>query len=555
VKVTTERLPESLVRLEIAAEPEESAQAVERAYRKFSREIVLPGFRKGKVPRHMLERLVGREVWVEEANKNLIDDLYRKALQQEELIPVGDPELELVAAEPLEFKVTVPVYPTADPGDYTSVRVEPVDASIDEARVDEVIEQLRLNQSPWVDPAEPRTPKDGDQITIDIQINEGEEEFQPPVEDAVFVLGESNLIDELRAAIDGLKIDESATVDITFPEAGEGVVADRRRGKTLAYTVTLKELKERDLLPLDDDFAKTYANADSLDALRERTRGNLHAERTGEARTEAINAIIDKIAEGATVDVPQAMIDDAVTEEVARLRQRLAYSGVPLEAYLRRAEQSEEELRDELRPNVTKRLRNSLILRQIAEREGIEVAETELEAEIESLIADMPARDEAREVYRTSDYLRSTLRNDLYDRHLTDRLVEMATEGRGAVVNGWTPPPVEESTEAPAEADESAAATPLADTVESTPETVAIDADEFVSGAEMALSEDAGTGWIDVADGAQDCPDGYPIKGNAESMIYHTPGSPSYGRTIPEICFATEEAAAAKGFRPTKIEA
>jgi trigger factor len=485
VKVTTERLPESLVRLEIAAEPEESAQAVERAYRQFSREVVLPGFRKGKVPRHMLERLVGREAWVEEANKKLIDDLYRKALQQEELVPVGDPELELVAAEPLEFKVTVPVYPTADPGDYASVRVDPVDASIDETKIDEVVEELRLNQSPWVDPAEPRTPKDGDQITVDIHIREGDEDFQPPVEGAIFTLGESNLIDELRTVIDGLKVDESGTTEIAFPDEGEGAPTDRRRGKTLSYTVTLKELKERDLLPLDDDFAKTYANADSLDALHARIRSNLHAERTGEARTEAINQIIDTIAEGATVEVPQAMVDDAVTEEVTRLRQRLAYSGVPLDAYLRRAQQTEEELRDELRPNVAKRLRNSLILRQIAEREGIDVADTEIEAEIENQIADLPARDEAREVYRTSDFLRANVRNEIYDRHLTDRLVEIATDGRGAVVNGWTPPPPsEETAEAAAEDGEPAieAVTP-AETIETGTEgtTPAVAADETES--------------------------------------------------------------------------
>jgi trigger factor len=436
----------------------------------------------------MLERLVGREAWVEEANKKLIDDLYRQALQQEELIPVGDPELELVAAEPLEFKVTVPVYPTADPGDYASVRIEPVDASVDEAKVDEVVEELRLNQSPWVDPPEPRTPKEGDQVTVDIHIKEGDEDFQPPVEDAVFVLGESSLIPELRTVIDDLKIDESGTTEIAFPEEGEDAPADRRRGKTLAYTVTLKELKERDLLPLDDDFAKTYANADSLEALRTRIRNNLHAERTGEARTEAINQIIDQIAEGATVEVPQAMIDDAVTEEVTRLRQRLAYSGVPLEAYLRRAEQTEEELREELRPNVAKRLRNSLILRQIAEREGVEVADTELEAAIEDQIADLPARDEAREVYRTSDFLRANLRNEIYDRHLTDRLVEIATDGRGAVVNGWVAPPSEETggetTEASAENDEPAvAAVASAETVaaEAAGTTPAVDADETES--------------------------------------------------------------------------
>ena len=497
MKVTTERLPESLVRLDIAAEAEESSQAIEKAYRKIAREVVIPGFRRGKVPRHMLERLVGREAWVEEANKSLIDDLYRKAIQQEEIVPVGDPQLELVAVEPLEFKVTVPVYPTAEPGDYASVRVDPVDAALDESKVDEAIAQLQLTNSPWVDPAEPRTPQDGDQVTVDIAIKEGDEEFQPSVEDAVFVLGESNLIEELRTAINSLHVDESTTVDITFPEEGEGAVEDQRRGKTLSYTVTMKSIKARDLLPLDDDFAKTYAQAESMEALLSRTRDNLHAERTGEARTETINAIIDQIAEGATVEVPVAMIDDAVVEEVNRLRQRLAYSGVPLEAYLRRAEQTEDDLKADLRPNAAKRLRNSLILRQVAEREGIEVTEPEIEAEIETLIADMPGRDDAREVYRTSDYLRSTVRNELYDRRLTERLVEIATEGRGAIFNGWTPPAVTEEiidvTEASANADLAAQTTP-----------VQAEVTDVDPGGEMALADDAGTGLVDVGEDAED---------------------------------------------------
>jgi trigger factor len=552
VKVTTERLPESQVRLEIAAEPQESEQAVERAYRKFAREVVLPGFRKGKVPRTILERMVGREVWVDEANKTLMDDLYRKALQQEELVPVGDPDVEFVAAEPLEFKVTVPVFPTVEPGDYAAVRIEPVDASLDEAKVDEAIERLRVTQSPWVDPAEPRPPREGDQVTIDIEIKEGEEEFQPKTEDAVFVLGESGLLPELRTALEGLQIGESASVDIAFPEEGEQAVEDRRRGKTLTYTVTLKELKERDLLPLDDDFAKTYAQADSLDALRKRVGDNIHAERSGEARAEAINQIVDQIAAGATIEVPPAMVDDAVAEEVTRLRQRLSYSGVPLEAYLRRANQTEEQLREELRPNVAKRLRNSLILREIANREGIEIGDAEIETEIEDLIEDLPARDEAREVYRTSDYLRSSVRNDLFDRRLTDRLIDLATDGRGAVVNGWTPPPPAEP--AAATADEGATIEASAEATETTPVTQTETETEVEPGAELALAEDAGTGWVMVADGAHDCPDGYPIKGNADSMIYHTPGSPAYGQTIPEICFATEGAAEAKGFRPTKTE-
>ncbi|MER3485591.1 MAG: trigger factor, partial [Chloroflexota bacterium] len=316
VKVTVERLPASQVLLDIAADEEEFNLAVEKAARRIAREAVIPGFRKGKVPRQMLERLLGREVFIEEANKDLMDDLYRRALQQEELIPVGEPEVEFVSAEPLAFKVTVPVYPEVDPGAYREVRIEPVDASIDEAKVDEVIERLRVSHSPWVDPAEQRTPREGDQVTVDIVITEGEEPFQPPLENAVFVLGEDQLLDELRTAIEGLRVGETTTFQISYPEEGEGAPDDRRRGKTLNYTVTLKELKERELLPLDDEFVKTYANAESLAALRDRVRANLHAERTREARAEAINQIIEKIVAGASVEIPQAMIEDALNRKV-----------------------------------------------------------------------------------------------------------------------------------------------------------------------------------------------------------------------------------------------
>lgn len=485
MKVTVERLPASQVLLDIAADEDEFNLAVEKAARRIAREAVIPGFRKGKVPRQMLERLLGREVFIEEANKDLMDDLYRRALQQEELVPVGEPEVEFVSAEPLAFKVTVPVYPEVDPGAYRDVRIEPIDASIDEAKVDEVIERLRVSQSPWVDPSEERTPREGDQVTVDIVITEGEEQFQPPLENAVFVLGEDQLLDELRAAIEGLKVGETTSIQISYPEEGEEAPDDRRRGKTLTYTVTLKELKERELLPLDDEFAKTYANAESLAALRERVRANLHAERTREARAEAVNQIIEQMVAGASVEIPQAMIEDALNEEIARLRERLGYQRLSLDAYLRATNQTEQDLKDQMRPDVERRLRTSLVLREIAEREGIAVAEADIESEIDEITAEAAdgERDQMRALYRENRYLRSAVRNELFDRQLTERLIEIATEGRGAVVNGWEPP-----AEEPAEAAASEAAAGGTQEAEAT---VVPATSEQVEAAEEPAAEEA----------------------------------------------------------------
>ncbi len=445
VKLSVERRPESQVVLDIAADEDEFARAMDRAYRKVSREVTLPGFRKGKAPRAMIERLYGRGIFLEEAHKEIMEDLYRRALQQEEIVPVGDPQVEMVDPEPIAFRVTVPVYPDVDPGPYVDARVEPQDASVDEAAVDEVLERLQKTQSPWVDPAEPRSPREGDQVTIDLEVKEGDEVFQEPAHDAVFVLGESNLFDSLRERIEQMQVGETAQLELAFAEDDE-TVNESIRGKALSYTITLKGLKERQLLPLDDEFAKTVADADSLEELRRQIRDDLHQGKTAETRTEVVNKIINAMAETATIDPPAVMIDEAVEDDIKSLRGQLAQQRRTLEEYLRLNNQTEQELRDEMRPVAARRLRNSLLLREIAQREGIAVSDEDLDAELASLASPGANPERLQELYQ-SDYFRGVLRNDLFERRITERLIELATEGRGAVLNGWIEPePTDEET-------------------------------------------------------------------------------------------------------------
>jgi trigger factor len=493
VKLSIERLPESRVQLEITAEEPESTEAMRRAVRKVGNQITLPGFRKGKAPRAMIEQMYGADVFAEEANRYLMTDLYRQALEKEDLVPVGDPEVDIAATDPLTFTVIVPVYPTIDPGSYRDVRIEPVDATIDDARVEELIEALRKAHSPWIDPRSeglqvgagleltPKTrhPREGDQITVDYTVTEEGQPVEEPVVDAVFVLGESGLLEAIEDAIKGLRVGESTGFSVPFAEDDE-TVDESLRGKSLSYSVTLKGLKERDLLPLDDDFAKTVGDADTLAELRDELREDLHQRRTAAARSEALSRIIEQMADGATIELPEPMVDNAVEEEVRRMRGSLSQQGASLEAYLRATDQSEADLRSEMRPGVTERLRNSLLLRTIAEREGIAVADEEVDAAVERMAA--MAQDSAREAaqvkrieaFARSGYVRDMLQSEFFERQLTDRLIEIATDGRGAVVNGWEPPA---SSEADAEsADDS--------TVSEEPQ------DESVSAAAMEASEE-----------------------------------------------------------------
>ena len=463
-----ERLPESRVQLEITAEEAESAKAMQSAVRKVANQVTLPGFRKGKAPRVMIERAYGPEVFQEEATEILMTDLYRQALEQEDLVPVGDPTVDIGSTDPLVFTVVVPVYPDIDPGAYRDVRVEPIDATVDESAVDELLEALRRSHSPWVDPAgeglqvgagleltpKTRYPREGDQVTIDYAVQEEGETVEEPVVDAVFVLGESGLLDPIEDAIKGLRVGESTGFSVPFAADDESI-DDSVRGKTLSYTVTLKGLKERDLLPLDDEFAQTVGEAETLAELRENLRQELHQARTGEARREVLNQIIAAMAEGATIDLPDPMIDRAVEDDLRRLRGRLAQQGVSLEAYLRATEQTEDDLRAEMRPAALERLRNSLLLRAIAEKEEIEVSDEDLDAAVVrmSIAAQETERPEQAEQFARSEYVRELLQSEYFERQLTERLIEIATEGRGSVINAWEPPVVETE---PADQDESA---------------------------------------------------------------------------------------------------
>jgi trigger factor len=420
------------------------------------------------------------------------------------------------------------------------VRVEPQDASIEESDVDEVLERLRKASSPWVDPAEERTPVEGDQVSLDLSITESGEQFQEPIEDAQFIIGESQLFDELKDAVLKLKPGETGEAVISFAEDDEAA-AEKLRGKTLTYAVTLKGIKERDLLEVDDEFAKTYAGEDSAEALIAAIRKDLHQAKTNEVRTTVLNQIIDTVAEGATVEIPGVMIDDAVTEEVGRVRQRLQMQRTSLESYLRANKQTEEEFREELRPDVAKRLRNSLVLREIAERDKIAVADEEVEAEIEQIVSGAANPEQMQQVYSADRYMRSVLRNEMYDERLSNHLIEIATEGRGAVLNGYVPTAETES-----------AAMGIAST-KSTGKGGKRASKKSVASehAETAETVDLPSGAIEGT-GEAECPEGYPIKGNASSNIYHLPGQSSYDKTIPEICFASEDDATTAGYRASK---
>ena len=545
VKLTTERKPGSIVELSITADDAEFQEAIDTTIKNQARNVQIPGFRKGKAPKSMVERFYGgREVFAQEAAEKLMDKLYQQALTDEDISPVGDPELTSMELDPtLAFVVDVPVYPEIELGDYKAVRVDPIDAAVTDDDVQEVLDRLQKQKAEWKD-VEGRKPVEGDQVTIDYTVHEGEEEFQEPVTDAEWVLGETNLLEQLRERIEDLEPGQTEEFEVVFEEDDES--ADPKiRGKHLKYSVTLKGVKERDLPEWTDELIKEITGAESMDELRQQIYEDIHQGKTGDGRTNVINQIVEKVAENSTIDLPAVMIDEEVEHQLSHQKEDLQRQGLSWDQFLMFSGQDEETMKEQLRPESERRLRNTMILQEIARLEEIEVSDDDIDAEINSLAGgDLnPDSDDAeaverarrmREVYQ-GEYFRNVLKNDLFERQLTNHIIEFATEGKGAVLNGWEPKEAEPETES--EADEKPA-----EKEEDVP---------APARSKKLPTEGEGSDWV-AGDGTDSVPEGFPLKGNASSKIYHPEESPNYSTTIAEIYFANDEVAQAHGYRLPK---
>lgn len=441
MKVTVESLPESSVSIDILAEEDEFAKAMDRAFRRVSQQVAIRGFRPGKAPRAVVERRVGHEVIVEEANRELMDKLYQQALEQEDIVPVSEPDVEIYQPEPVGFKVQVQVYPNVELGDYQDVRVEPRDVTVIDADVDEQLNQLQLSNSTWVEPEPPRAPKDGDQVTVNLKVSKDGEQFGEVLENAVYVIGESALFEQIEDALKHLQPGGEAQFSITFAEDDEKV-GPELRGNTLDYDLKLLEVKERELPEIDDELAKTTGEYESLDDLKNAIRDSLLKQRAVEARDGLITEAIEKMAEGANVAIPSAMVDREIDTRISQMRQRLQQSGSTFEEYLRFEGKSEDEFRQEEREPAEKRLRNSLVMESFAKAEEIDVSDDDLAGEIDRMVGafggaedtDGAERDQIRQLYQSNEYLRDALVDRLTNQKITDRLIELTTDGRGALL-------------------------------------------------------------------------------------------------------------------------
>ncbi len=423
MNVTASPAPKSSILLEIEVPADRFDRAVRDAVGRLSRRTRVAGFRPGKAPRPILERVLGPTAVIDEAVEELIQQAYRDAIVEQGIVPLANADVEIVDAEegkPLRFKATVPVRPEVSLGDYGSFNFTPEIEEIDGPKVDKVVEELR-DQNAQLAAVEDRAAQNGDWAVIGFTGTQDGMAFEGgQTERMPLILGEDRLIPGFEANIVGLKPGDETEFDITFPEDyPEPTLA----GQVAHFRVDLKELREKILPDADDAFAQSMGDYADIAALRADITERLGRNALDRARHEFSDKIIEYAVANATIDLPDVLIDQEVEVMHDEFRTSVARQGIGEEAYLKATGQTEADLHAEFRPRAEQRTKVLLVLSKIAEEEGIDVPDAEIEAQIE--LARQRYQDQKTVRYfeseRGRNFIRSTLRRTKVVEALVDR--------------------------------------------------------------------------------------------------------------------------------------
>lgn len=380
-----EKIEKNTATLEIEVSEEQFEKGIQKAYKKNVGRFNIPGFRKGKAPRVIIERYYGEGVFYEDAINEVCPEAYQAAVDQHKLHPVDRPEIDIVQLEkgkPFIFKAIVTVKPEVVLGDYKGIRVEKKEYPVTDEDVDKELENMR-NANARMVAVEGRPAKKDDMVIIDYKGFVGEEQFEGgTAENQPLVLGSGHFIEGFEEQLIGAKAGDSVEVKVTFPEDYH---AEHLAGKEAVFKVDVKEIKEKELPDLDDEFAKDVSEFETLEDLKKDIRKKLEERAAHRAKHETEDEVIKKVTELSEIDIPEVMIEKQIDSMVRDFEMQLMYQGLKLEGYLDYYNKSMEEFRDGLRDEATERVRTQLTLEKVSQVEGVTASEEELDKELEEM--------------------------------------------------------------------------------------------------------------------------------------------------------------------------
>ncbi|MDD3172633.1 MAG: trigger factor [Herbinix sp.] len=427
MSLQVEKLEKNMAKLTIEASAEEFEKALQKAYVKNKNKINVQGFRKGKAPRAIIEKMYGASIFYEDAANELIPEAYEKAALESGLEIVARPEIDVVQVEKGQsfiFTAEVALKPEITLGSYKGIEVEKKEAIVTE---DEIMEQINkeLEQNSRTITVDNRAVQNNDMTVIDFEgFVDGVAFEGGKGEDYALTIGSHSFIDTFEDQLIGKAIGEEVEVNVTFPEEYQ---AKELAGKPALFKVKIKEIKVKELPELDDDFAQDVSEFNTLDEYKESIKATIKENKEKELKTAKENEIVDKIIDGCAMDIPEQMIDAQVNQMAEDFAQRIKYQGLSIEQYFQFTGMDSKKFMESMRPQAVKRIQSRLVLEAVAKAENIEVTEEELNKEL----ADMASKyqmevDKLMEL--VGDKEKEQIKADIAVQKAVDFVVEQSKE-------------------------------------------------------------------------------------------------------------------------------
>ena len=428
MSLQVEKLEHNMAKLTVEVAAEDVEKALQAAYLKQRKQINIPGFRKGKVPRQMIEKMYGPEVFYDEAANNMIPDAYAKAYDESELDIVSQPKIEVVQMEkgkPFIFTAEVATKPEVTLGDYKGLKVDKVSTRVTQKEVDEEIEKERERNARTIEVTD-RAVQNKDEVTLDFEgFVDGVAFEGGKGEDYPLTIGSGSFIPGFEEQLIGAEIDKEVEVNVTFPKEYH---SEELAGKDATFKCTVHTIKAKELPELDDEFASEVSECETMDAYRAEVKKNIkeRKERTGKEKKE--NQAVDQAIENAQMDIPEAMIEFQVRQMADDFARRIQQQGLTVEQYFQFTGMTAEKMLEEMRPQAEKSIKTRLVLEAIVKAENIEVSDERVEEELTKM-----AEAYQMEVEKLKEFMgeneKKQIKEDLAVQEAITLLVNESVEG------------------------------------------------------------------------------------------------------------------------------
>lgn len=425
MSVQVEKLEKNMAKLTVEVSAEDFKAAIKKAFNKNKNRFAIPGFRKGKAPQAMIEKMYGEGVFYEDAADEAINASYAEAMKESGLDIVSRPEVTIEKIgkdEPFVYSALVAVKPEVTLGQYKGVEVEKADASVSAEDVEAELKKVQ-EQNARLLTVEDRGVEDGDQTVIDFEgFVDGKGFEGGKAEDYPLTIGSHSFIDTFEEQLIGKKIGEECEVNVTFPT--EYHAADLA-GKPATFKVTIKEIKVKELPELNDEFASEVSEFDTLDEYKKDVEKKLAEKKEIEANSKNEDAVVAKVVENATMEIPDKMIDAQAENMVQDMARRMQSQGLSLDMYLKYTGMTVEQMKEQARPDAEKRIRTRLVLEAVAKAENIQISDEKVDEEVAKMAEAYKMEVEKLKSYMSESDVKQ-MKEDLAVQQAVDLLVAEA---------------------------------------------------------------------------------------------------------------------------------